>query len=152
VTRRQPSGGDQPPDAMLFGPLDLFHVRGLVKLRAQLAGLSDERTDGLVLAVHEIAAHAFTLGEEPAWLVVNSGADHVLCEIRETDRDGAADERAPDRVPRLAEPVGGSAIRWRVARLMADEVRVTADSTSVLLLMRLTAPARRVPPGRSRRR
>lgn len=135
MTHQEPGDGDQPQEVILFGPRDLFHVRGLVGLRGRLAGLSDERTHGLVLAVHEIAAYAFTLSAEPAWLLLTMTTDAMRCEIRETDDLGNV--RPAPYVPRLSEPFGREALGWRLARLLTDEVHVTADGTSAQVVMHL---------------
>jgi hypothetical protein len=147
----QDHGGDLA-EGLLFGVDDLHAVRALVRRRARLAGLSDEGTDDLVLAVHEVAACAFAVDTRPALLVIGGRADRVVCEIREAAEDSASEkpDAAPDTVrarsgSRLTDPAVGPGRGWRIAHALCDEVQGAADGTGVRMSM-LLLPAVAGPP------
>ena len=136
--------GRDPAEPLLFGARDLQAVRALVRRRALLAGLPEERADDLVLGVHEIAVCAFAADEGPALLEVRTLAHWVVCEIREPGRPGP--------VPRLTDPAVGPGRGRRLARALCDDVRATAEGTAVRIAMArapVTEPSTGAVPGRS---
>ncbi|MHA6760893.1 ATP-binding protein [Streptacidiphilus sp. PAMC 29251] len=124
-----------PEEVLLFGLNDLYQVRDLVRCLARLAGFSDERTDDLVLAVHEIAVCAFAVDDRPAMLLIGDIPDGVVCEIRETA--AVPGSGLPRPVSRLTDPAVGPGRGWRIARALCDEIVGSADGSAVQLSMRL---------------
>ena len=70
----------------VFGDRDFFLVRGDVRAHATSAGLSLERTDDLVLAVHEIAVNAVQHGRADRELRIWEQDHSLVCEVRDQGR------------------------------------------------------------------
>jgi anti-sigma regulatory factor (Ser/Thr protein kinase) len=86
-----PFGDPLPPppaDAERFDVTfaGLESLRGLVRVRAERAGLSRERALDLVLAVQEVAANSVRHGGGAGVLLVWEEPDDVVCEVRDAGR------------------------------------------------------------------
>jgi anti-sigma regulatory factor (Ser/Thr protein kinase) len=62
---------------------DLPEVRALVRAHAAKAGLSEARTDDLVLAVSEVAANTLRHTPGPGALTIWHDDTEIVCEIRD---------------------------------------------------------------------
>lgn len=122
-------GHDDPSDAWLFDQSDLRLIRGRVRLRARLVGLSADRAEDLVLAVHEIAAAAFAVDDRPTLLLVTETAGALVCEV--TDFDSPVDPAGPGAGRRLTDPAMTRGRGWRIAAALCDRVACSADGTAV---------------------
>jgi anti-sigma regulatory factor (Ser/Thr protein kinase) len=93
----EPSGD---VDMLPYGRDDLHLIRGLVRYRARLAGLSEDRADDLLTAVNEIAtntvSHTGAGGTLRIWR--DAATDRLVCELRDGGRidDMLAGRRRPD--------------------------------------------------------
>ena len=144
VRRGDRDGG--PVELLPFGPADLALVRAVVRRHARAAGLTGDRPDCLILAVHEIAAAAAT-GPGSAVLRCTTRAGRVVCEIHTS---AAEPDARPDPAPSPADRDSGpSPTRGlRVARLLCDAVETIEDDRGsvVRVTMEPTAPPRFEPP------
>jgi anti-sigma regulatory factor (Ser/Thr protein kinase) len=120
---------------LIYGP-NLAAVRQFVTQRAERAGLPEERTADLVLAVSELAAN--TLNHTAAGGTVRfwQARNEVLCQV--DDRGWITDPLAGRRLPPL-EGQGGMGL-WVVNQLCdLVELRTGEHGTSIRLHMRLPA-------------
>ncbi|MYS79095.1 ATP-binding protein [Embleya scabrispora] len=141
--RARPGGG--PVEVLPFGASDLCLVRTMVRRHADAVGLADDRPDCLVLAVHEIAACAVTVGSKPALLRCVPRAGQVVCEIHASGEEhNGCGRRAFPRLTDKHETPGRGL--W-IARALCDEVEVAecAQGVMVRMTMHLTASGHPVP-------
>jgi anti-sigma regulatory factor (Ser/Thr protein kinase) len=120
-------------DTLIYGP-NLAAVRQFVTQRAERAGLPQERTADLALAVSELAAN--TLNHTAAGGTVRfwQAGNEVLCQV--DDRGWITDPLAGRRLPPL-EGQGGMGL-WVVNQLCdLVELRTGEHGTSIRLHMRL---------------
>jgi anti-sigma regulatory factor (Ser/Thr protein kinase) len=142
---------------IVFGWADFSKLRRLVAGQCAAAGLTGNRLDDFVLAVHEIAANAIVHAGEAGRLILRRASSGLRCLVTDAIPEippAAAGRPAPrpgqapalELAPELAdyaepgEPVGSDSGRglWLAATL-ADELSITSgpDSTIVSLFMRL---------------
>lgn len=135
-----PPGTGGPPDAecLLAEPFDRQRVTGLrhvVATCAGAAGLDGDRLDDFVLAVNELLTNAVRHGGGAGRLRLWRDGSGVVCEVADTGRGLAPDQRRPDQRrpgdrPPLDTP-GGWGL-WLVQRLTDEvQVRTGADGTAV---------------------
>lgn len=82
--RFAPGEAVQPPAHAIELPLDGVALRRAVAEHADTAGLSADRVDGVVLAIHETVTNAFRHGVPPAraWLWTTS--DEIVCQVADS--------------------------------------------------------------------
>jgi len=118
-----------------FGVHDLEAVRGIIAQQAAQVGLDVDRTQGLILAVHEVAANSVRHGGGQGVVRIWPQAGALICEVRDAGR--IADPLADRRLPAPDSP-GGRGL-W-VANQLCDlvELRSSSAGTTVRLHMRRT--------------
>jgi anti-sigma regulatory factor (Ser/Thr protein kinase) len=123
---------DPPADAIQleFGIADLSAVRQLLGEFGRDAEVADERLEGFVLAVHEVAANSIVHGGETGHLGLWRGVRKLVCEIQSRSRitDPAAGTELPPH-----DETGGRGL-W-IANQLADrlEIRTSALGSAVRL-------------------
>ena len=121
----------EPPhaaDELRFDGDSLAAVRELVTERALESGLSDARTDALVLAVNEIATNSIRHGGGSGFLRVWDDGDFVICQVEDS---GRIEEPMVGRLPPVLEQPGGRGV-W-LANQLCDLVQVrTFEDGNVL--------------------
>jgi anti-sigma regulatory factor (Ser/Thr protein kinase) len=113
-----------------FRLVDLARIRKLVRTAALDAGLPHEKGDALVTAVNEITTNAVVHGRPPAVLRVWTGAEEVICEVRDAG-PGIDDVLAGQFLP-SSESIGGRGL-W-LARVLCDAVEIRRDGESTVSL------------------
>ena len=112
----------------VFGDRDYAAVRADVRAHAASAGLSLERTDDLVLAVHEVAVNAVEHGRGNSELRIWEQDKALVCEVRGPGR--IADPMVGRRPPSSEQPRGRGL--W-MANQLCDLVQIRSglDGTTV---------------------
>ena len=123
---------------------DLSQVRALVLRQAREAGLAEDRTSDLVLAVSEVAANTLRHTRSPGTLAIWHDADELVCEIH--DEGVLTDPLAGQRKP-AANASGGHGL-W-IVHQVCDLVELTSDAngTTVRMHMSLRRPGGPAAPG-----
>jgi anti-sigma regulatory factor (Ser/Thr protein kinase) len=106
----------------------LYALRAAVQAHAIQAGLPENRTDDLVIAVHELAANAVRHGAGAGRLRMWERDGALHCEVSDS---GSPDSGSPDSGIQ-AGPGGNTADRWPflqghglwLVRLVADQISV----------------------------
>ena len=113
---------------------DLSQVRALVLQHAREAGLPEDRTSDLVLAVSEVAANTLRHTQAPGTLDVWQAGDEIICQV--TDSGQIADPLVGRRRP-AADSFrhGGLWVVNQVCDLV--ELRSGPDGTTVRMHVRL---------------
>ena len=106
-----------------FGLEDLPAVRRAVGSLAEERGLSDQRTEEVVLAVNEISTNAVIHGRPPSTLRAWHGAGEIVVEVADAG-EGIQDVLAGQLTPSTGA-LGGRGL-W-LARLLCDAVEVRSD-------------------------
>jgi anti-sigma regulatory factor (Ser/Thr protein kinase) len=117
-----------------FDSRTLYALRAAVQALATRAGLSEDRTVEVVLAVHELAANAIAHGAGHGRLRMWHLADVLSCEIVDGGRSGSADSaETPDPWP----VVDGHGL-WLV-RQVADRLDLSSgpDGTRAVIIFAL---------------
>jgi anti-sigma regulatory factor (Ser/Thr protein kinase) len=111
---------------------DLSEVRALVLERAREAGLPEDKTNDLVLAVSEVAANTLRHTQGSGILTIWLDANEIVCEIRDKGRitDPLAGQRKPP--PHAA---GGHGL-WLVYQV-CDQVELTSDANGTTIRMHM---------------
>lgn len=126
---------DPPPHAHLRFDVDsLREVRGMLAAHAAQAGLSEERTADLLLAVNEVATNSLLHGGGRGTVRIWREHDALICEVRDEGRieDPLAGRRRPPSDSR-----GGRGL-WLANQLCElVQVRIFATGGVVRLHMRL---------------
>jgi anti-sigma regulatory factor (Ser/Thr protein kinase) len=102
----------------MFDSGTLYALRATVQAHLGRFGLSDDRTDEVVLAVHELAANAISHGAGAGRLRIWEQPGALRCQVEDGDPPDAADLAAPWP----SEPGHGL---W-VVRQAADQMQVQA--------------------------
>jgi len=146
VTIRRGDRGDGPVELLPFGPADLALVRAVVRRHARAAGLTGDRPDCLILAVHEIAASAAG-GPGSAVLRCATRAGRVVCEIHTSPGNRDAGPNSPTQ-PGEHDTGPSRARGLRVARVLCDAVETIEDGRGsvVRVTMEPTTPKHPTPP------
>lgn len=139
MTVRRGERDDDPVELLPFGPADLALVRAVVRRHARAAGLTGDRPECLILAVHEIAAAAAAaLGTGSAVLRCTTRAGRVVCEIHTSPEQPRPEQPrpgpSPATAPRDRDNTGPSHSRGlRIARALCDTVEtIDAHGGSVV--------------------
>jgi anti-sigma regulatory factor (Ser/Thr protein kinase) len=112
---------------------DLSQVRALVLQHAREAGLPEDRTSDLVLAVSEVAANTLRHTRSAGTLAIWHDADEVVCEIH--DEGVITDPLAGQRRP-PANASGGHGL-W-IVHQVCDLVELTSDASGTTVRMHMT--------------
>ena len=115
-------------DVLDFAAPDLGQLRRVVGERARGAGIDPDRSDDLVLAVHEIGANSVDHGGGGGLLRVWQEPDRLVCEVRD---GGRIDDALVGRRTPTAEQGRGRGL-W-LANQLCDlvQIRSLADGTVV---------------------
>jgi anti-anti-sigma factor len=140
----------------IFDSSSLYQLRASVAAHGSHAGMSQARTDDLVVAVHELAANVVQHGSGRGRLIVWQRRDELRCRIT----DEGADEEAGGRVPRLAPRKRGAGAKadgspWRIqpghglwlVRRLADRVGVQPGPNGVATTITFSLNPPGPPPG-----
>jgi anti-sigma regulatory factor (Ser/Thr protein kinase) len=90
-----------------FDPGNLYALRAAVQAHASRAGLSEDRADEVVLAVHELAANAIAHGAGHGRIRIWNLADALSCEVVDGGPAGAGAAAGPAEAggpPAVADP------------------------------------------------
>jgi anti-sigma regulatory factor (Ser/Thr protein kinase) len=117
-----PEHGDTAVE-LEFGMEDLSAVRRAVGSLAEEAGLDDQRTEEVVLAINEISTNAVIHGRPPSTMRAWHGAGEIVVEVADAG-EGIQDVLAGQLTP-SAGGLGGRGL-W-LARLLCDAVEVRCD-------------------------
>ncbi len=123
---------EPPPgaEAVEFDLGALGEMRAMIAHQAAIAGLSEERTGDLVLAVNEVATNTIRHAGTAARLRLWSENDDLICQLEDTGY--IADPLAGRRVP-TPDSVGGIGL-WMVNQLCdLVEVRTGPGGTTIRL-------------------
>jgi anti-sigma regulatory factor (Ser/Thr protein kinase) len=112
---------------------DLSQVRALVLQHAREAGLPEDRTSDLVLAVSEVAANTLRHTRSAGTLAIWHDADEVVCEIH--DEGVITDPLAGQHKP-PADASGGHGL-W-IVHQVCDLVELTSDASGTTVRMHMT--------------
>jgi anti-sigma regulatory factor (Ser/Thr protein kinase) len=107
-----------------FGADDYATVRADVRAHATSAGVPEERTDDLVLAVHEVAVHSVLHGRGASELRIWEEHHSLVCEVRGT---GRINDPMVGRLPPAASDEPGRGL-W-MAHQLCDLVQVRSGKT-----------------------
>jgi anti-sigma regulatory factor (Ser/Thr protein kinase) len=137
---------DQPVGGINATVLDLAFdsgtlgaLRSGLQAHARRAGLSADRTEDVVLAVHELAANAVHHGAGRGRLRVWKRAGALLCQVE--DGDPLADPAQPALNPLPSRPGHGL---W-VVRQLADRMRVLSNARGTCATVTFNLPRQRCP-------
>lgn len=119
--------GEPPALDQAFDGDSLYALRAAVAAHGSRAGLSDDRTRDLVLAVHELAANAVRHGAGQGRLRMWATREGVRCEIADDGADGTGEELA-EAAAWHVEPGHGL---WLVRRI-ADGASVRSDPSGTV--------------------
>src|ERR1700750_2734940 len=119
--------GEAPALDQAFDGDSLYALRATVAAHGSQAGLSDGRTRDLVLAVHELAAHAGRHGAGQCRLRRWATPEGVRCEVIDDGADGTGEEPAEAPVWHV-EPGHGL---WLVRRI-GDGASVQSEPSGTL--------------------
>ena len=134
-----PPGSDQPLSeppsrawSLRFGLEDLSRVRALVASSAASAGLTEERTADLVLAVNEVASNAIKHAGSSGLIRVWNSSAGLLCQL---DDSGHITDPLAGRHPPAPGVDGGLGL-WMVNQLCdLVEIRTSTSGTAVRVHM-----------------
>jgi anti-anti-sigma factor len=140
----------------IFDSRSLYQLRASVAAHGGNAGLSQPRTDDLVVAVHELAANVVRHGSGRGRLIMWQRRDEVRCRIT----DEGADEEAGGRVRHVAPRMRGASAKadgapWRIqpghglwlVRQLADRVGVQPGPNGVATTITFSLKAPGPQPG-----
>jgi len=126
-----PLGAEMLP----FGLADIAAARNLVSLLARASGLSDARSNDLVLAAHELVSNSIRHGGGAGTIRVWHDGHSVVCEVTDNGRIGLplAGRQLPSD-----DSLGGRGL-W-MANQLCDlvQIRTFAEGSVVRLHMRTT--------------
>ncbi len=125
-----------------FGLEDLPAVRRAVGSLAEEAGLSDQRTEEVVLAVNEISTNAVIHGRPPSTMRAWHGAGEIVVEVADAG-EGIQDVLAGQLTP-SAGGLGGRGL-W-LTRLLCDAVEVRCDQGGCTVTVHIATRERRTGP------
>jgi anti-sigma regulatory factor (Ser/Thr protein kinase) len=129
-----------PVEVLPFGVGDLCVVRAVVRRHLAATGLTGDRADCLVLAVHEIAVCAVTAESKPAVLRCVTREGRVVCEVHAAREDrGGRGRRVFPRLTDKRETPGRGL--W-IARALCDELAVVEGDDGVVVRMTMDATLR----------
>jgi anti-sigma regulatory factor (Ser/Thr protein kinase) len=129
---RLPVSGPTEPAVVHTYRADLSRVRALVLEQARAAGLTEGRSNDLVLAVSEVAANTLRHTDSSGTLAVWHDRAEIVCEIR--DAGTIADPLAGQRKPG-PDADGGHGL-WLVYQV-CDQVEVRSDETGTAIRMHM---------------
>jgi len=127
---------DVSPDELAFVAGSLPAVRSFVAQRAANAGLRDQRTDDLVLAVNELATNSLRYGGAHGTLRVWQTDDDLVCEVRD---GGRIDEPLVGREWPPTDRDGGRGL-WLVNHL-CDLVQIRSFPTGAVVRLVMSCAA-----------
>jgi len=123
-----------PADVAVFHTYrtDLAKVRALVLQQARAAGLTEARSNDLVLAVSEVAANTLRHTRSSGALAIWKDVGEVVCEIQDegTITDPLAGQRRPG-----PDATGGHGL-WLVHQV-CDRVELHSDETGTTIRMHM---------------
>jgi anti-sigma regulatory factor (Ser/Thr protein kinase) len=120
------------PESMTFGPASLRSIRKLVGTHAARAGMSEERSRELQIAVNEVATNTIVHANGPGTLRVWTDDETVVCEI--TDEGRITDPLAGRRRVGSDQTSGRGLL---LAAMMSDLLQiVVGDSGNVIRILK----------------
>ncbi|WP_119726840.1 sensor histidine kinase [Thermomonospora amylolytica] len=135
LDRSQPPAAPWSAESIRVEPADLHAVRNFVAGHARRWGMAAGPLHNLMVAVTEVATHAFRRADAPITVRTWFGGDHLFCEIADSGR------WRPDEFTGWAPPEAASDDEfglWGV-RMLCDsvQVRTGTEGTTVRLRNRI---------------
>jgi anti-sigma regulatory factor (Ser/Thr protein kinase) len=127
----------EPGVASLTFSTDLTGVRALVRRSARKAGLSEDRTVDLVLAVSEVAANTVRHTRSAGTLGIWHDTDEIICQI--TDAGFIDDPLAGSRPP---QPGATSGFGLWIVNQICDKVDLRSDLSGTTVRMHMSLMGR----------
>jgi anti-sigma regulatory factor (Ser/Thr protein kinase) len=119
--------------ASLTFTTDLTRVRALVRRSAREAGLNEDRTTALVIAVSEVAANTVRHARSAGTLDIWQDAGEIICQI--TDAGFIADPLAGSRPP---QPGATSGFGLWIVNQVCDKVDLRSDLSGTTVRMHMS--------------
>jgi anti-sigma regulatory factor (Ser/Thr protein kinase) len=116
---------------------DLAAVRAIVQRYARQAGLPDNRTIDLVLAVSEVAANTVRHAKSPGSLKIWFDADEIVCQIQD---EGIIHDPLVGRRRPPVDAMGGHGL-W-IVHQVCDEVEMSSDEAGTTIRLHMKLPGR----------
>jgi anti-sigma regulatory factor (Ser/Thr protein kinase) len=112
---------------------NLSEVRALAERHARKAGLPDARVVDFVIAVSEVAANTVRHAHSPGFLDIWTGADEIVCEIRDK---GVITDPTVGSQPPPPDSTGGHGLR--LVHQVCDRVELHSDENGTVIRLHMS--------------